>query len=508
MKGNKKIAFNSIIIYIKLCVVSLISIVLSRYVLDALGASDYGLYSVVGGIVLLLNVINSAMTSSTYRYLAFEIGKEENGDAHKIFNISFVIHLGFALAILVLGGIIGEFYISNYLNISSTKIPDAKFIFRLSILAAAFNTITVPYQGLLVAYEKFTITAAIDIFSNVVKLLLVLLFIFSEGNRLRIYGCIMLSYTIVSCVTYYVYCKYKFKSITRFKYFKDGGLYQEMVSFSGWTLFGAAANVGKAQGSAIIINLFFGTVVNAAYAIAHQVETFIMMFARSLSSAAVPQTTKNYSAGNLDRSIILTSYISKYTFILMALVSIPIMLEIDFLLDIWLKEVPAGAASFCNLIILGNLIGCLGEGIPNLINASGKIKAYQIVVNSILFAGLPISFFLYKAGMNVYTICIVYCVINFVNSFVKLYMLKRVVSFNVYDFIKVSHLRIAIMAIPLCVYYYLYHPGTTILSHILGILLTILVILITVLLCGLDASEKEKLKNLVKWEASHYSIQD
>ena len=152
-------------------------------------------------------------------------------------------------------------------------------------------------------------------------------------------------------------------------------MYKEMVSFSSWTLFGAFANVGKSQGSVIIINYFFGTIINAAYAVARQVEVFIMMFARSLGSAAVPQTTKSFSAGDLQRSISITSRISKYTFVLMALISFPVIIEIDFLLGLWLKDVPNGSAQFCQLIILGNLIGCLGEGIPNLINACGKIKS-------------------------------------------------------------------------------------------------------------------------------------
>ena len=175
MNENKRIAFNSVIIYLRLCVVSLISIILSRVVLDALGVSDFGLYNVVGGIVLLLNVINSSMTSTTYRYLAFEIGKKENGNPNKIFNTSRIIHLAFAALIVLVGEPLGELYIINYLNVVSESIPDAQFVFRLSIIAAAINTIFVPNQGLLVAYEKFRATALIDIISNLVKLGLILL---------------------------------------------------------------------------------------------------------------------------------------------------------------------------------------------------------------------------------------------------------------------------------------------------------------------------------------------
>lgn len=498
MNDNKKIAFNSIIIYVRLCVVSLISIILSRVVLDALGASDYGLYNVVGGIVLLLNVVNSSMTSTTYRYLAFEIGKKENGNPNKIFNTSFLIHIGFAAAILLIGEPIGEWYILNYLNVSPESIPDAQFVFRLSILAAAANTIFVPNQGLLVAYEKFTATAMIDIVSNLLKLGLILLFIYSDTNRIRLYGVIMLAYTLFNCLSYYLYCHRNHCDVIRFRLNKDKALYKEMVSFSGWTMFGAFANVGKSQGCAIIINFFFGTLVNAAYAIAHQVETFIMMFARSLGSATVPQTTKSFSAGDIQRSITLTSHISKYTFILMALISFPVMLEIDFLLGLWLKEVPEGASIFCRLIILGNLLGCLGEGIPNLINACGKIKAYQVVVHTVLISGLPISFMLYKMGYNPYTISVVYCAIHFLNSFVKLFMLRRVVEFDVWSFMKISHMRIFAMSVPLIVFYMFYPQTSSMSAHIVGLMVSFLFFVVVLSCFGLDSGERTKIINFLK----------
>lgn len=501
MNENRKIAFNSIIIYVRLCVVSLITLILSRVVLDALGASDFGLYSVVGGIVLLLNVVNSSMGSTTYRYLAFELGKGVTGNTNKTFNTSFIIHVYFAATIILLGAPLGEFYISHYLNVPDGSLSDARFVFHISIITAALNTMLTPYQGLLVAYEKFSANAIIDVVTNLLKLIVIFLVIYSDTNRLRLYSLIMLGYTVANCLGYVFYCWKKHRDVVRFHKYTDNSLYKEMLSFSGWTLFGAAANVGKTQGSAVVINYFFGTIVNAAYSVAHQIEMFILMFARSLNAAAVPQTTKNYSAGNMARSINLTSYVSKYTFILMALISFPVLIEMDFLLGLWLKEVPEGAASFCKLAVLCNLLGCLGEGIPNLINACGKIKAYQVVVHTILILGLPISFFLYKAGSNMYTIVIVFCVINFVNSFVKLIMLRRVVQFDVLSFMKISHLRILSMSIPLVLFYYIYvshiNPRN-IIGHVVGILSSVVFFAIVVLVLGLEKTERTKIRNFIE----------
>lgn len=500
MTDNRKIAFNSIIIYIRLCVVSFISLILSRIVLDALGSSDFGLYSVVGGIVLLLNVMNSSMGSTTYRYLAYEMGKHEEGNTNKIFNTSFSIHIFFAAAIILLGVPIGDYYISHFLNVPPGSLSDAHFVFHISIITAAVNTMLTPYQGLLVAYEKFSINAIIDIMTNLLKLALIILLLYSDTNRLRIYSMIMLCYTMANCFAYVIYCWKKHHDVVHLHHYKDNKMYKEMLSFSCWTLFGATANIGKTQGSAVIINYFFGTIVNAAYSIAHQVETFVLMFARSLNAAAVPQTTKSFSAGDLRRSIILSSYVSKYTFILMALISFPVMIEMDFLLGIWLKEVPEGAATFCKLSILCNLLGCLGEGIPNLINACGRIKTYQIVVHTILIIGLPIAFFLYKYGANMFTIIVVFCVINFFNSFVKLIMLRRVVEFDVLTFMRISHFRVLIISIPLFLFYFYYSKyinPQTIVDHIVGILAAVAFFSFVILTLGLDSSEKVKVKNFI-----------
>lgn len=500
MNDNRKIVYNSIVIYVRLCVVSIVSLILSRVVLDALGASDFGLYSVVGGIVLLLNVVNSSMGSTTYRYIAFELGKGDSGNTNKTFNASFIIHVFFAIAIIILGAPIGEFYIAHYLNIPDGSLSDARFVFHISIITAALNTMLTPYQGLLVAYEKFTANAIIDISTNVLKLCFILLFIYSDTNRLRLYSIIMLGYTVANCLGYVLYCWKKHRDVVGFHRYKDKGLYKEMLSFSGWTLFGAVANVGKTQGSAVVINYFFGTIVNAAYSVAHQIEVFILMFARSLNAAAVPQTTKSYSSGDMSRSISLTSYVSKYTFILMALISFPVLLEMDFLLDVWLKEVPEGAAIFCKLAVLCNLLGCLGEGIPNLINACGQIKAYQVIVHTILILGLPVSFLLYKAGFDKYTIVIVFCIINFVNSFVKLIMLRRVVKFDVLSFMKISHFRIMLISVPLLLFYIIYtefiqYQSTIV--HVVGIVTSICFFFIVVYFVGLNSTEKAKVKSFI-----------
>jgi O-antigen/teichoic acid export membrane protein len=498
MNNNKKIALNSAIIFIRLLVSSIISIIVSRIVLDALGVTDYGLYNVVGGIVIMLNVFNGAMASTTYRYIAFELGKGTIGQPNKVFSISLAIHICFVIFIIIIGATIGELYINNYLNVTAVKLSDAKFVFRVSIVTASLATLFTPYQGLLVAYEKFSTSAIFEISIQLAKLAAIICLLQIFQNRIRMYSLIMLGTTFLSCLLYFIYCARHYMSIIKFRIYKDFKLYKEMISFASWTLFGAVANVGKTQGSAIIINLFFGTFINAAFAIASQVENFILTFARTLNNAAIPQITKNFSGGDIDRSVKITSYISKYTFLLMSLVAFPVVLEMDFLLNLWLIDVPKGTAAFSQLMILGALLGSLGEGIPALVNATGKIKIYQIVVNTIILIGLPITYFLYKSGFTPVTILIVYCIISGLNGFVKLYLLYRIIEFDLILFIKTSYLKILFVSIPLVIFYLFYNPSNfSFADHFIGLFFSEIFLFSVVFIFGSDKKERDIIKRAI-----------
>lgn len=491
MGNNKRIAINSIVIFARLCIVSIIGLLSSRFVLQALGASDYGLYNVVGGLVIMLNVLNTSMITTTYRYIAYEMGKGGAGNPNKIFNTSLAIHVGLALFFVIVGGIIGLWYINNYLNVAPAKLADARFVFFLSLITMAINTIFIPHQGLVVALEKFSITAIFEIISRIVAFVGVVYLLTYSGNKLRLYSILML---IASAVQYFLIYGYTYLhslSIIRFHFYRDRNLYKEMISFSGWILFGASASVGRSQGRAIIINYFFGTLVNAAYGIASQIESYVQMFARSLNQAAVPQITKSFSGGDKRHSEKLASYISKYTFILMSLAVFPLMLEVDFVLDVWLKEVPEGAALFCQLMMLGGLIGCMGEGIPALVQATGKIKFFQIIMSTISLLGLPIAIVFFALGAPAYFILIISCFTSLLNAVVRLVLLKRILNMNIMNFIKTSYLRMFYISCPLGVAYFLYDSSSyTMAEHVYGILALELLLVLSILFLGIDKDER------------------
>ena len=411
MNDNKKIAVNSVINFVQLCVVTLIGIISSRLVLDALGASDYGLYNVVGGIVALLNVLNTAMTTTSYRFVAYELGKKENGNVNKVFNTVFSIHAVFAFLILVVGFAIGIWYINNYLNVTPDKLPDARFVYTISIITTAISTMMVPYHGLLTAYEKFSVNAIITIFSDIVKIVLIVLFIYSDTSRIRVYSLIMAAYIILQNGLIFFYCLKKFLHVIKFHIYRDKKLLTDILTFTSWILIGAGASVAETQGTSIIVNFFFGTIVNASFAVANTVKNFISVFSRNLSKSAIPQITKNFSGGNQGRSISLACYISKYTCILMLVVAFPVVMEMDFLLNLWLKEVPDKAATYCILTIIIVILSGMGEGIYSLISASGKIKKFQLIQGGLRVLGLPIAFFVFKLGAPAFSILLVYAII-------------------------------------------------------------------------------------------------
>ncbi len=496
MNGNKRIAYNSVILFVRFCISTLIGLFASRFVLQALGASDFGLYNVIGGIVALLNVINATMVATTYRFIATELGKKEYGEANKVFNVSFCIHAVFSLLVLVLGLLVGLLYVNNILNIDEAKLGDARFVLIVSIITTSISTLAIPFNGLMVAYEKFTLTSIIDVITQLLRLGAIIFLLYSEGNHLRIYSLIMMIYILGQSICYVIYTLRHYYLIVKFKFYNQKRLYKEMLSFSVWMLYSSIANIGKAQGSTMILNFFFGTVLNASYAIGCQIANYIQVFANSLSSVAIPQITKSFSSGNIDRSMTLTCYISKYSFILMSLIAFPAFMDMDWLLSMWLKDVPDGASVFCRLIVLETLLGCLGAGIAGLVQAQGNIKVFQIVVYSLLFLGLPLSYYLYKIGYGVYTISIIYCVVSLLSSLLKLFMLKVYYKLNVGKFLRIAYLRIALIMMPMLFAYFTLKPfGTSTSSHLINLLVVEVILLISVLVLGLDQTERNVIRS-------------
>jgi O-antigen/teichoic acid export membrane protein len=495
---NNLIIKNSGILFFRLLCTSVIGLFTSRFIIRSLGASDFGIYSVVGGIVLIMGLVNTVMTSTTYRFIAFETGKGRHDGVNKIFNISLVIHLCLALFVLLITETVGVYYVNNYLNVAANKLDDALFVLRFSTYSTCFAILSIPYQGLIVAQENFSVKAKVEIVRSVLGLLVALVIVHYIGNRLRLYALLIAIANIVPSFLFFAYCKHRYREIVKFNFQRGISKYKEMIGFSGWLIFGTVAWVGQRQGADLIVNIFFGTVINAATGIANQVNSIVLMFARNLGQAAIPQITKSVSSEDVERTKTLVAYISKYTYFLMLLPALPILLETGFLLKLWLGELPPYTVIFCKLMIINALIESFSSGIPSVFMASGKVKVYMITGGLISLLSLPISYLLFKVGYPPYTILIIYIFVSIINVVVCQVLLKIILNFDVRFFLKTSLLKIfyvSVFMVPLFFISDFFQSGF--IRFILLSVFTECWILTVIYFVGIEKEEKDMLRQMV-----------
>lgn len=501
MNDNKRIARNAVIIYVRLIIATVVGLLSSRFVLRGLGVSDFGLYNVVGSIVTMMAFINNIMVSSTYRYVAFEQGKGKEGDVNKVFNTSLTIHICIAVVVLFFSLTLGEFYIDNYLNVDPGKLGVARFIFWTSILSCMISMCCVPFTGLLTAMEKFNVMAIVEIMQRIFVLVLSIVLMHYMGDRLRLYGLCIACFNILFSLVYVIFCISKYRAIVKWQFQRDKRLYREMLGFSGWIAFGAASGMAQHQGGSMIVNYFFGTILNAAYGIANTINSLVGQFSRALAQAAAPQITKSYSGNDINRSIDLASYISKYTVFLMLLFVVPICLEIDSILNIWLGKdsVPPYASIMCQLMLINLTMSGMGEGIVNLIQATGKIKWFQIIMSTISLLALPAAWILYNKGAEPYILLVCFIVTGIVNIVLRPILLYKLINFNVRRLLNITYLRVLyviISIVPLFVIVQQY-PVNHVRSFI-SIPISLLYIMVSMWLLGFNIDERNRIKTIVK----------
>lgn len=496
--SNKKIALNTLIIYVRLAVVTLIGLFSVRFVVQELGASDYGLYNVVGSIIVMANTLGIALVTTTRRYVNIEMGRAD-GNLQKIFNICIFVHLIFAFVMFCLIELVGSWYINNYLNVDPAKLGDAHFIFQISTIVACVSMVIVPYQALLEAYQKFGIVAIVDIFNAILKFGFVLLLIPYEGNKLRFYAISMSLLTVSSFILYHIICFKQHCDVVRRCWVWDKKLVREILIFNNYTALGAASYMGRSQGSTMIINFFFGTVINAGFAIAYQIQNYVGLFVNNLATASAPQITQAYGGGDKERAVNICSKVNRITILLMTVVTMSLLIELDYILRLWLGDYPESTQTFCFWTILFALIGSFSASISTLIQASGKIKYFQLLFSSLELMVLPIAFVLYRYDYPPQTILICYCVLNLISRIASLYMMKRIIGLDALNFIRASYLPPINVIIVMTIWYNLYQYTLEAYIHpLLGIVITGIIALVTCYIFGLQRTERTKLINIAR----------
>ena len=398
MKIATRILVNTLSLYAKMLITTIISLYLVRIVLEYMGENDFGIYSLIGGVIALLSFINAALLVSTQRYLSVELGKKGTRRTREILSASLQIHLGMAMAIIIALEICYLFLFDDVLNIKPERIATAKIVYQLMVISTIFTIIGVPFNAILNAKEDLWMFSIVESICSIMKLGIIIIFHYLHHDALILYTGWITIITIINFIIKYFWCFFKYKECKSLKILKkvDHLLIKELLGFSGWTSLGTLALIGRIQGIAIVLNIFWGTALNAVYGIANQVNGQLIYFSTMMTSSMTPQIMKSYGEGNLRRMQYLSVFTCKLAFYLSAVFAIPLLIEIDFILTVWLKNVPQYTSTFCSLIIFMFLIMELTPGLDRAIQATGKIKTFQIITSIAMLIPIPVGFFIGK----------------------------------------------------------------------------------------------------------------
>ena len=496
-ESNIRIARNTLVIYVRMFVTILVGLVSSRLVLQALGASDVGIYSAVGSTVALVSVITGALAVTTQRFMNIELGKP-GGDPNRMFNICHTVHLGGAALLLLLLETIGIWYIRTKLNVPAGKEGDAMFVFQVSTLVACLGISNVPFQSLFTVHEKFSVVALVDIVNAVVKLLLILsLFLMEDkGRGLRIYAVMMSVATWTSFVAYRLLSRRRWPQTVRWAFVRDRSAYREVLSFSNYNLLSASAVIARSQGSNMLINAFFGTTVNAAFYYATTVQNYVNQFLANFDTASAPQITQNIGAGNEAQAIRLTARVSRICILLFLLLFFPLMSELEFLLGLWLgSKIPPETVVMTRWTLIIAAVSTTSAGLAQLINALGRIKWYKIEISVLYLLCLPAGYFLFKNGAPAWTILLCFVVADFLNRVIQFILLHFQSGFEVGRFLRHAYLRPALISLVMCGYLLLYRTisWNSAWAHVGGFFVTLLVVAALIWFAGFGKEERLKI---------------
>ena len=428
-----------------------------RVVLDVLGTEDYGIYNVVGGMIVLLSFLGSTMASATQRYLSFELGKEDNDRLKKIFSLSLISYFVILCVVVLLAETVGLWFINNKLTIPEDRMFAANCVYQSTVLSFVITLFCLPYNAAIIAMERMSVFAYAGIVDSLLKLAIALTLPFLIwSDSLIIYAVLILLSTSLIQLFYYIYCKRKFSFCT-FQYNKDFGLLKEMLSYAGWNMIGSISHALRSQGLNILINMFFCPVVNAARGVAYQVNSAIHSFTNNFYTAVRPQLVKLYSSNQKEKMVNLGYSSSKFAYYLLLFISIPLFCETSSILGIWLKDVPEFTVLFLRITIVASLIEVFSMPLVGMLQAAGKIKLYQSVVSVINLLNVPVSYIFLSQGYGAEYTMYINVSLLLISMIPRLIICKRIININLSKYLKNVILSVLLPTIPL-VLWILYYP--------------------------------------------------
>ena len=500
-QNNKRIAKNTLMIYIRLAIVMLVQLYTSRVVLQLLGVEDFGIYNVVGGIVVLFSFFNVSMSSATQRFLNYYLGKNDTEMVKKTFSTSMSFHIVISFLMVILAESIGYWFLNHKLNIPALRLHSANIIYQFSIVSTILGVLQVPYSASVIAHEKMSFFAILGILEAILRLFIVFTLSLGEFDKLVQYGFLVAIMNFILLAIRYYYCKKEFGPLSTYQPSIDKILIKKMIGFFGWSLFGSVANIGKKQGLNMVINIFCGVGVNAAVGIADKVSMIVYQFVSSFQTAFQPQIVKSYSSNDFDyfHSLIIRG--AKFSYYLLFLIFLPLVFNLDFVLKLWLVNVPQYTEIFCFWFLIYCLVDALSGSLWMSVQATGVIRNYQIIVSSIILLTLPFSILALHLGAGPESAAIVYAMVNLVSFIWRILYLQNKIQLSAFIYLKKVILPVFLTTIlsiivPFCLKNLILNPSNTWFNFFILTSISILCVAGSVYFIGLTKGEKAFVKEI------------
>ena len=438
--NNKRIAKNTLMLYVRMLFLMAVNLYTSRVVLQALGVEDYGIYNAVAGFVTMFSLVSASMSGSISRFITFILGQGDIEKLKRVFSTAMIIQIVLAIIVVLLIEVFGVWFLNTQMTIPSGREIASNWVLQFALLAFVFNLCSTPFNATLVAHERMEAFAYFGIFEGLANLAISFMVRFSHSDKLIVYGLLMCSVAVITRITYNIYCKKHFEECTA-KWIFDKSLFKEMFVFAGWNFIGTLSGLLREHGINLLFNVYYGPVINAARGLAIQVHTAIMKFSQSFFMAVQPQITKSYSCNNVDESHSLVLRSSRLAFLLLSALIVPIISETDYILGLWLNAVPNHTVAFVRIILSVALFESFSSPLIHLLLATGKIKKYQIVVGTFNLLNFPVAWFILHIGGSAESAQVSVMAFSLIAVILRLVMLKEMTGFPVRQFVMSTMLR-------------------------------------------------------------------
>ena len=497
---NKRIAKNTIFLYIRMILVMVVSLYTSRVILATLGASDYGVYNVVGGVVTIMTFLGGALSASTSRFLTYDLGLGDQEKLNKTFSAALNLHIIVAILVVIFGETLGLWLLYNKLVIPDGRMTAAFWVLQASIVTTAFNVTQVPYSASIISHEKMSIYAYLGLYDAAVKLAIAFLIRETSYDKLIVYAFLLMLNAIILFSFYRLYTRRRYAEC-RFRIVKGGSLYKRLLEYMGWELFGGVASVSQGQGISIVLNMFFGPVVNAARGITQQISNAVTQFVNTFLLASRPQVIKYCAEGKHEDMFNLTFRTAKFSYLLMLAMVVPLCFEIDFILYVWLGDnVPDYTNIFSIIVLITGLVSSLHTASLMPYHAIGKLGTGNVIGGTLMFLSLPLTYILFKVGLPPYWAFIAIFITNTLQQITTWMVIHSYVRFSYWELIKKVYLPIVIVTIlsvlcPMAINHVMVQGWA---RFIVLLISTELVLAVIIYLIALTSSERETIKRFIQ----------